>query len=136
MSRLILDALHARAATGRPIRTGVMGAGAFGVGLVAQLSQAPGMFPAAVADLDVEAGRDAYLAASFGRADVLCTDNAQHAADAVHAGKPVVVPDGILLADLPLDAMADSTGVPEAGADVAARCLRAGQHVVMVNVEA
>ena len=136
MSRLVLDGLRARAADGNPIRTGVMGAGAYGVGLVAQLMQAPGMRPAAVADLDVDAARDAYVAAGFSAGDVVQAETAGTAADAVRAGKPVVVPDGVLLADLPLEAMVDSTGVPDVGADVAARCLRAGQHVVMVNVEA
>lgn len=136
MSRLILDALRARAAAGNPIRTGVMGAGAYGVGLVAQLAQAPGMVPAAVADLDVDAARDAYLAAGFSTEDVVRSESAGAAADAVRNGRPVVVPDGALLAELPLDATVDSTGVPDVGADVAARCLRAGQHVIMVNVEA
>ena len=136
MSRLILDGLRGRDAAGKPIRTGVMGAGAYGVGLVAQLAQAPGMVPAAVADLDVDAARDAYVAAGFSEQDVVRAENAGAAADAVRAGRPVVVPDGVLLAELPLEAVVDSTGVPDAGAEVAACCLRAGQHVIMVNVEA
>jgi hypothetical protein len=41
-----------------------------------------------------------------------------------------------LLADLSLDVVVDSTGSAEAGAAVGARCLRAGQHLVMVKVEA
>ena len=136
MSRLVLDGLRGRDAAGKPIRTGVMGAGAYGVGLVAQLAQAPGMVPAAVADLDVDAARDAYVAAGFAARDVVRAESAGAAADAVRAGRPVVVPDGVLLAELPLEAVVDSTGVPDVGAEVAARCLRAGQHVIMVNVEA
>jgi predicted homoserine dehydrogenase-like protein len=52
----------------------------------------------------------------------------------VRAGKPVVVPDATLFSELPLEAVVDSTG--DAGAAVGAACLRAGQHLVMVNVEA
>lgn len=46
------------------------------------------------------------------------------------------VPDGALLSELPLEAVVDGTGEPEVGAALAPLCLRAGQHVVMVNVEA
>jgi predicted homoserine dehydrogenase-like protein len=136
MSRIILDALRAREAEGRPILTGVVGAGSFGTGVVAQLAQAPGMVAAAVADLDEGAAVEAYRAAGFAPAEVVRAEGASEAADAVRAGRPVVVPDGALLADLPLEAVVDSTGIPDAGAALASRCLRAGQHVVMVNVEA
>ena len=136
MSRPVLDGLRARAAAGRPILTGVIGAGDFGADVVTTMAQAPGMVAAAVADLDVEAAIGAYCAAGHARADVVSTERASVAADAVRAGRPVAVPDGALLAELPLEAVVDSTGVPDTGADLAARCLRAGQHVVMVNVEA
>jgi ABC-type glycerol-3-phosphate transport system substrate-binding protein len=112
------------------------GQAAFLTAIVATTTQAPGMAAAAVADLDVEAAIAAYGAAGYARADVVHTERASAAADAVLAGRPVVVPDGTLLAELPLEAVVDSTGVPDVGADLAARCLRAGQHVVMVNVEA
>lgn len=136
MSRLILRALQEREAAGRPILTGVLGAGEFGLTLVAQLARAPGMRPAAVADLDVARARAAYAAAGVDAADVRLAERAGEAADHVLAGRPLVVPDGTLLADLPLDAVVDSTGLTDVGAEVGARCLRAGQHLVMVNVEA
>jgi predicted homoserine dehydrogenase-like protein len=136
MNRPILNALRAREAAGRPILTGVIGAGSFGANVVTAMAQAPGMVAAAVAELDVEAAIGAYCAAGHARAAIVCAERASAAADAVRAGRPVVVPDGALLAELPLDAVVDSTGVPDTGAELAARCLRAGQHVVMVNVEA
>jgi len=136
MSWLILDALRVREAEGRPILTGVIGAGSFGAGVVVQLTQAPGMLAGAVADLNLEAAIGAYCAAGYVRADIVRAERAATAVDAVRAGRPVVVPDGALLAELPLDAVVDSTGIPEVGAELAPRCLRAGQHVVMVNVEA
>jgi predicted homoserine dehydrogenase-like protein len=135
MSRLILDALRAREAERRPILTGIIGAGSFGVGVVAQLTQAPGMVAAAVADLNLEAAIGAYCAAGYAREDIVRAERAATAIDAVRSGRPVVLPDGVLLAELPLDAVVDSTGIPDVGADVAPRCLHAGQHVVMVNVE-
>ncbi len=136
MNRPILNALRMREAEGRPILAGIVGAGSFGADIVMAMAQAPGMLAAAVVDLDVEAAIGAYYAAGHARADVVVTERAAVAADAMRAGRPVVVPDGTLLAELPLDAVVDSTGVPDTGAELAARCLRAGQHVVMVNVEA
>jgi predicted homoserine dehydrogenase-like protein len=136
VNRLLLNALRAREAEGRPILSGVVGAGSFGANVVTTMARAPGMVAAAVADLDVEAALGAYGTAGHARADILCTERATTAADAVRSGRPVVVPDGALLAELPLDAVVDSTGVPDTGAALAARCLRAGRHVVMVNVEA
>jgi predicted homoserine dehydrogenase-like protein len=136
MSRLILDGLRARDAQAKPIQVGVIGAGDFGVGLIAQLAQTPGMRPAAVADLDVDLARQAYQKAGYDLADVVTAGSSGQAADAVRAGKPVVVPSGAMLADLPLEVTCDVTGWADVGADAAARCLRAGQHVVMVNVEA
>jgi predicted homoserine dehydrogenase-like protein len=136
MNRPILNALRAREAEGRPILTGVIGAGSFGANVVTTMAHAPGMAAAAVADLNAEAAISAYCAAGHARAEIVCTEQPAAAADAVRAGRPVVVPDGSLLAELPLEAVVDSTGVPDAGAAMASRCLRAGQHVVMVNVEA
>jgi predicted homoserine dehydrogenase-like protein len=136
MSALIRRALAARAQENRQIRTGVMGAGDFGTSLIAQLGSAPGFFPAAVADRVVQRGVDAYVAAGFAREDVRVAEGASGASEAIMVGKPVVVPDGAILAELPLEVMVDSTGDANTGAGVGARCLRAGQHVVMVNVEA
>ena len=68
MSRLILQGLEARQREGRRIRVGVMGAGEFGRALVTQLAQAPGMLPAAVADLDPDLARAALRAALRGPA--------------------------------------------------------------------
>jgi predicted homoserine dehydrogenase-like protein len=136
MSRLILRGLEARQREGRPVRVGVMGAGEFGRALVTQLAQAPGMLPAAVADLDPRLAHEALLAAGYRPEQIREAGSGAAGRDAVAAGGPVVLPDGALLADLPLDVVVDSTGSAVAGADVGARCLRAGQHLVMVNVEA
>ena len=104
---------------------------------MAQLNRAPGMRAVAVADLEVErAVARATVTPGFAAAEVHVAEKSADAADHVRAGRPVVVPDGTLLADLPLEAVVDSTGLADAGAEVGQRCLRAGQHLVMVNVEA
>jgi predicted homoserine dehydrogenase-like protein len=48
----------------------------------------------------------------------------------------VVVPDGGLLAELPLDVVVEATGDPEVGAANAVAAIDAGKHLVMVTKEA
>ena len=55
-------ALARRAAEGKPIRVGIIGAGKFGGGLLVQLAQMKGMAACAVADRDLERARMALLA--------------------------------------------------------------------------
>ena len=50
-------ALARRAAEGKPIRVGIIGAGKFGGGLLVQLAQMKGMVACAVADTDLERAR-------------------------------------------------------------------------------
>src|SRR5690606_16046876 len=50
-------------------------------------------------------------------------------------GGTVAVTDHTLAAALPLDMVIDATGIPEIGAEVALRCLLAGRHVGLLNVE-
>lgn len=46
--------LAQRAAENNPIRVGIIGAGKFGAGLVAQLSQMQGMVASAIPDINIE----------------------------------------------------------------------------------
>lgn len=46
-----------------------------------------------------------------------------------------MVEDGRLMMDLPLDAIAEGTGNPTAGAVHAARAIESGKHVVMITKE-
>lgn len=57
--------------------------------------------------------------------------------DAIHAGKPVVVEDGLLLAaSESVDVIVEATGIPDVGAKMTWHALSNRKHVVMVNVEA
>ena len=59
----MLSALLAeRERQGRPIRVGIIGAGKFGGGLVAQIAQMQGMVVSAIADIDLVRARYAYEA--------------------------------------------------------------------------
>jgi len=121
-------------AVGRPVRVGVVGAGQMGRGLIAQVARAGGMEVAAVADVATDRGVTALQAA--GRTDVLVTDDTTEASAAVEQRRPVVMPDGLQLADLPLDIVIEVSGIPDVAAQVALSCLLKGRDVALMTVEA
>ena len=88
-----------------------------------------------VADLDIEAARLAYQRAGIADDDIAICAHRQAALTALERGKFVIVTDALLLMDLPLDVIVDSTGIPEAGARHASKAIEHGKHVVMVNKE-
>jgi predicted homoserine dehydrogenase-like protein len=120
----------------RTVRAGVIGCGDFGSGIVAQGAAAPSLEIAAVADQDVDAARLAYQGAGIAEDRVALCDSQRAALRALEAGKSLIVADPLLLMELPLDLIVESTGIPEAGALHAEAAIRHGKHVVMVNKEA
>ena len=54
---------------------------------------------------------------------------------AIESGKYAVVEDPMIMMELPLDVIVESTGIAEAGARHALAAIHAGKHVVMVNKE-
>ena len=125
--------LAARAEEGRPIRTGLIGAGKFGSMFLSQVLYTPGMQVLAVADLDVERARramrttghpeEAFGAASF--------------AEAFETGGTFITDDAdALIAADGMEVVLDATGDPAAGIRHVLACCRHKRHIVMVNVEA
>jgi len=129
--------LHAklleRAAAGRPVTVGLIGAGKFGTMFLAQVRRTRGMHLVGVADLNVARARDqlrtagwdapAYAASSLGNA---LKTRATHVGDDADA----------LIASPGIEVIVEATGVPEAGIRHALAAIAQGKHVVMVNVEA
>ncbi len=56
------EILAQRAAENRPVRVGIVGAGKFGSGLVAQIAQMRGMVTAVIADVNVARAQHVYAA--------------------------------------------------------------------------
>jgi predicted homoserine dehydrogenase-like protein len=125
--------LAARAAAGKPIRVGVIGAGKFAAMFLAQSPRIPGIHIAGIADIAPARAREQlarigweparYGAASLGAA---IDSGATHLGDDVEAviGHPAV------------EVIVESTGNPIAAAGHALRAIEARKHVVMVTVEA
>ena len=134
---MISQLLAQREAESNPIRVGIIGTGKFGAGLVAQISQMKGMVTAAIADINARNARYAYTSSGADSQEIRTAETGDELEDAVGAGKPVIVEDGMALTDSEsIDVIVEATGLPEVGARHAYRGLSNGKHVVMVNVEA
>ena len=132
----LLKHLQTRQAEGNPIRTGLVGCGQEGSGMVHITHKMPGLITAAIADIDVNRPLNTLAALGIPRAAICVTNEPGPAQDALAEGHYVVTEDALLLAQLEsIDAVVEATGVTDVGAQVAWHSIMAGQHVVMLNVE-
>lgn len=118
-----------------PIRAGVIGTGHFATAVVTQSASMPTLQVAAVADLNPNAARRAFRLAGLGEEEIAFCESRADALAALERGRRVIVEDALLLMELPLDVIVESTGVPEAGARHARAAIAAGKHVAMVSKE-
>ena len=125
-----------RAAREKTVRALLIGAGEYGCSFLAQSRRTPGLTVSAVHARRVERGIAAFKHA--GRADeaIAICDSRGQAEAALAAGKVVVSGDALMLIQLPIDIVVESTGAPEAAAVHADAALAAGRHVAMVSKEA
>jgi predicted homoserine dehydrogenase-like protein len=121
----------------RPIRVGVSGAGWIGSGFVTQVSHIPGMTVNVLADADVQAACEAFLAVGISREDIVEASKPGPAMDALRRGKRVITPSYTLASQLEdVDIVADVTPSPATGAETAYSCIQHGKDIVLVNIEA
>ena len=125
--------LKARAAEGRPVRVGLIGAGKFGSMFLSQVRTTPGMHLYGIADLSPARARTA-LSQTGWDADAVV---AQDFETARRTGGTVLTDDAsALIAAEGLEVIVDATGSPAAGIRHALDAIAHGRHVVMVTVEA
>ncbi len=111
-----------RAAEGRPVGVGLIGAGKFGAMFLAQARQVEGLEVRAVGDLRVAAARETLRRTGWPEEaleDLVLTEDAE----------------AVISADK-VEVVIEATGDPAAGIRHARLCREAGKHLVMVNVEA
>ena len=116
------DKLAARAAAGKPIRIGLIGAGKFGSMFLAQVPSIAGLEVAVIADLDPDRARNACRSVGW---DAACITRTRFLASGIEA-----------CADPDIEVIVEATGSPPAGIAHARAAIAAGKHIVMVNVEA
>lgn len=129
--------LARRAATGRPVRIGLVGSGEMGTDIVTRAGMMDGVEVAAISEINPAA---AHRAVEIARREAGHSQDAG-SADAlnkvVEGGKTAIVTnvDAMLESGL-IDVVVDATGVPAVGADIGLRAMQRGKHLVMMNVEA
>ena len=125
--------LKVRAAEGRPIRVGLIGAGKFGSMYLAQAPKTPGVHVAGVVDLNPANARANLdrVGWSAARTNVGSLDAA------VASGQTFLSDDWRALISHPaIDIIVECTGNPVAAVDHCLAAFAAGKHVVNVTVEA
>ena len=127
--------LAARAASSRPVRIGLVGAGQMGTDVVAETAMMKGIEVTATADIDPERARAVYAIAGI-EAEVVRVTTAAEADAAVAAGRRVYTTDYRVVVGMEqVDVVLEATGVPEIGSRAALLAARAGKHLAMMNVE-
>jgi predicted homoserine dehydrogenase-like protein len=125
--------LRERAAQGKPLRVGLIGAGKFGTMYLSQARKTPGIHVTAVADLAPERARASLERTGWERERFA----AQSFAAAAKSGATHITEDSArLIAAAEVDIVIDATGNPAAGIRHALACCEHGKHIIMVNVEA
>lgn len=127
--------LRERAASGNPVRIGLVGAGQMGTDVVAETRMMKGIVVVATADIDIERAVQSYEIGQV-EAEVVIVETAAEADAAVAAGKRVAARDYRVISDMKnIDVLLEATGVPVIGAQAALRAAYQGTPIAMMNVE-
>ena len=128
--------LAQREAEGKIIRTGLVGAGQMGRGMVSQMVGMKGIMPAIVADIKIDNVINAFHYAGIKDEDIAKTNSLEEANKFMEMGKYVATENADLISTANLvECAIDVTGVPEIGVRIATDALNNHKHVVMMDVE-
>jgi predicted homoserine dehydrogenase-like protein len=132
---IVDNALSARAAQGKPIRVGILGAGFMAQGLTNRIvNTTPGMSVVAISNRRALRAIDVYRYCGLHDIVEATTQNALD--DAIRGGRPVVTEDAFLLARSgQIDVLVDTTGSVEFGARVLLEGFEHGKDAVLLNAE-
>jgi predicted homoserine dehydrogenase-like protein len=132
----LYEQLCERERSGRPISVGLVGAGQMGTGFVSQVAGMQGMDVTAIADIALDRARAALSAVGIPDEQIVETNSATTADEALHAGKRVITRRADLLPRLNgVEAILEATGVPDLGARIAWSAILGRKHIVLLNVE-
>ena len=134
-STSIYSVLQAREAERRPIRVGVVGAGATGRAIALQLgTPVPGIRLAGIANRTPKHAERAFREAGIGKWEA--AETANEAETSISKGVPVIADDpGVLTRCDAIDLIVEVTGTLDFGASVALDAIAHAKPVVLVNAE-
>lgn len=125
--------LAARAADGRPIRIGQVGAGKFGTMFLSQARLTQGLHIAGLADLDPGRARTRLIEVGWPVEQTA----AASLSEAFETGGTFLTDDALaVIAHPEIDVVIEATGDPATGIRLCRDAIRHGKHIIMVNVEA
>ncbi|MBK8323224.1 MAG: Gfo/Idh/MocA family oxidoreductase [Betaproteobacteria bacterium] len=129
----LLAKLKARAAAGKPVRVGLIGAGKLGSMYLSQAPRTPGIHLVAIADLSPARAHESLNRVGWEPSRA----QAKSFKEAARDGTTYITDDaGALIASDEVEIVIDATGSPAAGIHHVLKCCQFGKHVIMVNVEA
>jgi predicted homoserine dehydrogenase-like protein len=125
--------LKDRAAQGKPVRIGQIGAGKFGTMFLSQCRLTTGFHLVGLADLLPARATERLVGVGWPKEQV----SAKSLGDAIKSGKTHVTDNAMSLIENPdIEVVIEATGDPGTGIKLALAAIQHGKHVVMVNVEA
>jgi predicted homoserine dehydrogenase-like protein len=125
--------LRERAAAGRPVRIGQVGAGKFGTMFLSQVRLTTGMHLVGLADLMPARARERMVGVGWPKEQTEATSMG----DALASGATFVGEDAMAVISHPeIEVVIEATGDPATGIRLCQAGIKHGKHVVMVNVEA
>ena len=128
--------LAKREAEGKIIRTGIVGAGQMGRGMVTQMAMMKGIMPAIVSDIVIDNVINAFHYAGIKDEDIAVAKTLDEVNRYMEQGKYVATENSDFIAQANLVEVAiDVTGVPEVGVKIAVDSMKNRKHVVMMDVE-
>ncbi|MCB6184339.1 hypothetical protein LIN78_12365 [Leeia sp. TBRC 13508] len=129
--------LYQRSLTGKPIRIGLIGSGMMGTDIVTQVMQMKGIAVAAIADLNINAAKNAVISAGYDQSVAKIVETQNDFDASVERGFITLTQDAKLVCESVLiDVVVDATGKPDVGAVIGLNAMQHGKHLVMMNVEA
>ncbi len=121
---------------GKIIRTGIVGAGQMGRGMVTQMAIMKGISPSIVSDIKIENVINAFHYAGISDEQIAIAKTLEDVNKYMEMGKFVATDNSDLISQANLvECAIDVTGVPEVGVKIAIDSMNNGKHVVMMDVE-
>ena len=121
---------------GTPVTVGLIGAGQMGQEILCQVQLMKGVRVPAVVDVTFDRAELACQMAQVPVERLVRVTSPEAAQAAIDSGRIALATDWQIVPRLKgVQAVVDATGSPELGVSIALECIRAGKHIVMMNVE-